>query len=61
MVREECNKLEALDYFKALDRWCNRYTFVMHHIQKRMLSEYDYMVGESSFSQIEINRILINK
>ena len=52
---------ESIEYFKKLDKWVKRWHKSCYAVKKRNLSEYDYMVGQSSFTQIEKNRILTNK
>lgn len=53
--------MEAIDYFKDLDSWCNRFNNVTLEVAKRMINEYDYIIGRTKFSQIEICRILNSK
>jgi len=61
MAREQHDKLEAIKYFKELSNISKRFVNVCYSKKKRILSEYDYMVGESPFSQVEINRLISNK
>lgn len=61
MVEEECDRLEGIEYFKFLANWVNKFTGNSYGEQKRKLGYYNYPNGFNSFTQIEINLILVNR
>jgi len=62
MDKEQHDRLsESIEYFNNLDVWVKRWHKSCYEVKRRNLSQYVKVVGESMFSQVEINRILTNK
>ena len=61
MAQYKHNELTPIEYFERLANLSRRFVGLCYNQKKRILCEYNYMVGDSPFSQIEINRLISNK